>query len=177
MVEKKYGSTIRYPKDCHALALHISQVCKTNISPSTLKRLYGFVRGIEHPRLFTLDVISMYLGYKGWEELSRELNVTKPDNEYLELMELSVSKLKKGERVQLGYAPAKELTLEYLGKQYFAVRASNDVKTGIGDIVKLEKALLHYPLTVTEFKRGEKIMGGFTLGGISGITHIWKMME
>ena len=65
---------MRYPKDCNALADHISALCKTKISGSTLKRLYGFVKGTQEPRLYTLDIISEYLGFRGWENYSLSLD-------------------------------------------------------------------------------------------------------
>ena len=68
-IHHRFGNEVRYPKDCEALAQHISNQCKTRISGSTLRRLYGFVKGIREPRLYTLDIIAEYLGYKSWEQL------------------------------------------------------------------------------------------------------------
>jgi hypothetical protein len=85
MLEEKFGQPVRYPKDCEALAAEISTTCKQRISASTIKRLYGFVQNIEQPRLYTLDVISNYLGYSYWENLLSSLNTQpKPSNETID---------------------------------------------------------------------------------------------
>jgi hypothetical protein len=57
-IEERFGKAVRYPKDCEALASIISSVCNERVSASTLKRLYGFVKGVEQPRQFTLDLIA-----------------------------------------------------------------------------------------------------------------------
>ena len=67
-IEYQFGKKIRYPKDCFALANEISKVCKENISPATLMRLFGLTKNNSQPRLFTLDVIAQYCGYSTWDD-------------------------------------------------------------------------------------------------------------
>lgn len=65
-IEARFGKAIRYSKDCEALALSIQHACKERISATTLKRLFGFAKSIEKPRMFTLDVLAAYVGYPDW---------------------------------------------------------------------------------------------------------------
>jgi hypothetical protein len=51
-IEVKYGHAIRYPKDCENLAIHITSEIKSNISASTLKRLFGFVKSESKPMYY-----------------------------------------------------------------------------------------------------------------------------
>ena len=177
MVEQKFGHQIRYPRDCDALALHISTVCKTGLSGSTLKRLFGFTKrkGNEQPRLYTLDIISDYLGHKGWEELATKLIKGDVDTNFVAMDELLPSKLKKGETIQIGYEPGKEITLQYMGKGQFSVTASNDGKLCVMDVVKFQKAVLHYPLMINEVTHTGNNAGQYIAGRISGITYIRKI--
>ena len=69
---------MRYPKDCEALASIISSVCNERVSASTLKRLYGFVKGVEQPRQFTLDLIAQYIDFPDWDALINKINNVKP---------------------------------------------------------------------------------------------------
>lgn len=179
LVEHKYGQPIRYPRDCDALSLHIFQVCKTRISGSTLKRLFGFVRnkGIEQPRLYTLDIISNYLGHKGWEELAAQLVQGSKINNFIAMDELSPNKLKKGELIQMGYEPSKEITLEYAGKNIFRVTASNDNKLCPSDTLKFTKAVSHYPLLINDVMRAGTNTGEYVAGRLSGITYIRKIRD
>lgn len=71
-IEKKYGQAIRYPKDCEGLSADISSKIKEQISASTLKRLFGFVKGPEKAQRYTLDVLARYLGHNTWEDVIRQ---------------------------------------------------------------------------------------------------------
>jgi hypothetical protein len=68
-IEERFGKPIRYSKDCEALAASIQKACQERISPTTLKRLFGFAKTIDQPRLFTLDVLALYTGYPNWHSL------------------------------------------------------------------------------------------------------------
>lgn len=72
-IEDRFGQKIRYSKDCENLAIHISSTCQESISPTTLKRLFGFAQPIANPRAYTLDVLANYLGWSSWEALEKEL--------------------------------------------------------------------------------------------------------
>lgn len=77
-IEARYGKPLRYSKDCEGLANSINKFCLDRISVTTLKRLFGFAKNVEHPRLFTLDVIAAYIGYNDWGSLLA--NIEKMEN-------------------------------------------------------------------------------------------------
>ncbi|HUM96944.1 MAG TPA: hypothetical protein PK275_03760 [Chitinophagaceae bacterium] len=68
-IEARYGKPLRYSKDCDGLANSINKVCHERVSITTLKRLFGFAKSVEQPRLYTLDIIATYIGYKDWSSL------------------------------------------------------------------------------------------------------------
>jgi N-acetylneuraminic acid mutarotase len=74
-IEQKFGQKIRYSKDCENLALHISSYVGANISSSTVKRLFGFVKTTSKPNKYTLDIIACYLNMSNWEELMNESTI------------------------------------------------------------------------------------------------------
>lgn len=67
--KEKINKEIRYPIDCEHLAYDIEKETKLRISANTLKRLFGFLDDTRTPRLYTLDVIARYLGFKNWDFL------------------------------------------------------------------------------------------------------------
>lgn len=76
-LEARFGKAIRYSKDCEVLAKSIEKNGLGRISVTTLKRLLGFAKDIEKPRLYTLDVLAGYLGYTDWSSLLAD--AAKPD--------------------------------------------------------------------------------------------------
>ena len=172
-IHEKFGQSVRYPKDCNTLADHISAACKSKISGSTLKRLYGFVKGTQEPRLYTLDIISEYLGFKGWEHLLQSLD--KSDNpDSRELEKLRPDQLRKGQTLFLSYQPGKKIEIQKQGGA-FLILSSNDRKLFPGDEVKFGAVELHYPLTFTCILRKGESIGKIQIATVSGITSIRKL--
>ncbi|MBS1623418.1 MAG: hypothetical protein JST83_05325 [Bacteroidetes bacterium] len=172
-IQKKYGQSIRYPKDCHALAEDISKVCKAKISASTLKRLYGFVQGATNePRLYTLDLISEYLGYRGWEHLLTDLTPeTKVESHKIE--RLNAAQVKKGQVVAILYEPGKKLELRKTDEG-FLVLSSNDRKLIPDDLVTFRTLELHIPATFDSLVRKGTSQGKIQVATVSGVTGIRK---
>lgn len=83
-VENVYGQKIRYSKDCDALALEISSKTGCQISVSTVKRLFGFIKTTSNPNQYTLDTIAIYLDYENWQAINNkvvyESDLSEPDD-------------------------------------------------------------------------------------------------
>jgi hypothetical protein len=69
LIENRFGKKIVYSKDCEALSFSIKKVCYENLSPTTLKRLFGFAKSIDQPRTYTFDVLANYIGCIDWSTL------------------------------------------------------------------------------------------------------------
>ena len=67
-VRDRFGRTLDSPADYDRLSLDIQEVTGEPVSPTTLKRLYGYVRPATIPRTSTLSVLSRYAGYAGWSD-------------------------------------------------------------------------------------------------------------
>jgi hypothetical protein len=170
-IEKRFGKAVVYSKDCEALAATISSECKEHISGSTLKRLYGFVKGTEQARQSTLDVIAKYLDSPNWEMLIKSFD-NASQSEFITLHEISIEQLDMGKAIELGYFPNRRLYLKYLGKQQFEVFRSENSKLANGDILTAFHFVLGYPLLIENVKRNGKDLGQYIAGKSSGLTHI-----
>ena len=69
LIENRFGRKILYSKDCEALAISIRKTSNESISATTLKRIFGFAKNIEKPRLFTLNTIAKYVDFADWGSL------------------------------------------------------------------------------------------------------------
>ena len=173
-IEERFGKAVRYPKDCEALALVISKDCNERVSASTVKRLYGFVSGVEQPRRFTLDLIAQYLSFPDWDALLKSINnVT--HSEFTSLAEIGIENIKENEIIEFGYAPDRNLAVKFLGKQQFEVIKSEKSKLAVGDIISIYHFVLGYPLLINEVKRNNKDLGQYIAGKVSGLTYIKKV--
>ena len=173
-IEERFGKAVRYPKDCEALALIISSACNQRVSASTLKRLYGFVSGVEQPRRFTLDLIAQYISFPDWDALIKSINnVT--HSEFISLSEIGIDNIIENEIIEFGYKPDRNLAVKFLGKQQFEVMKSEKSKLTVGDIITIYHFVLGYPLLINEVKRNNKDLGQYIAGKVSGLTYIKKV--
>ena len=169
-IHHRFGQEIRYSKDCDTLASHISQSCKARVSGSTVRRLYGFVKGIREQRQYTLDIISEYLGHKNWDELLISFEKTETVSEKI-LERLTPLQIKSGQTVQINYEPRKQIEVKKHGK-IFQVVSTNEKKLLLNDEVKFQLLELHYPLTFTHVIRQGNSIGRLQLATVSGIVSI-----
>ena len=170
-IEKRFGA-VRYPRDCEPLALHIKEVCGSGLSASTLRRLFGFVNGANEPRLYTLDIIAEYLGYKGWEQLLASLIQQDCEPEPV-IEKLYTKQVKAGQVIRLTYEPARVVEIKRKGPAYLVV-SSNEKKLLLNDVVDFRLIELHYPLTFTSVTREGKSIGRVQVATVSGVTAIRK---
>ena len=63
-IEKIWGSPVSTPKDFQALSDDIFQLVHQTLSPSTLKRLWGYFPAVRQPRKITLDILQSYVSAK-----------------------------------------------------------------------------------------------------------------
>ena len=172
-IEERLGQAVRYPKDCDRLADHITEVCQATLSASTLRRLMGFVNGMNEPRLYTLDVIAEYLGYKGWDELLASFEPAGGEPEPV-IDKLKPEQIKAGQTIQLTYEPGRIVEIRKVGGQLQVV-SSNEKRVQVNDEVKFRLLELHYPLTFTHHFRGGSSLGKLQLATVSGITSIKRV--
>lgn len=68
LVLHRFNRTLDSPTDYDSLWLEIYDKTGEQISPSTLKRLYGYNRQSTTPRPSTLSTLARYAGYNGWSD-------------------------------------------------------------------------------------------------------------
>lgn len=170
-IELKYGSKIRYPKDCDGLASAISKECNCQISGSTIKRLFGLIKGAGSARLFTLDVISNYLGCESWDEMLTELVEDKPVSDS-KIKNLQSKDVRKGTCFCITFGKTANIEVKYLGKNTYSIIKQNKTLLLPNDEVVVDRFHVHFPVLVSKIRRGTEVKEGTLLGGITGVTEI-----
>jgi hypothetical protein len=173
-IEDKFGRPVRYSKDCEILAAVITTETKRSISGSTLKRIFGLVDGTKEPRLYTLDVLAMFLGYQTWESLINDFN-TDQHSGFDSIQEIHSSDIKEGEKLIVKYEPERELILECIAPSEFKIEQSINSKLQRNDTIQIKSITKAYPLFISNVVRENKNLGQYIAGKLSGITHIEKL--
>lgn len=79
-VEKAAGYAMITPKDFDALTERVLEQTGQRLSPTTLKRLWGYMRDGGKPRRSTLNILALYLGYASIEAFIEEATTEEKEN-------------------------------------------------------------------------------------------------
>lgn len=97
-VVETFGHRVSTTTDFNNLSHEIFMKCKTQVSESTLKRIWKYVNDTPNPRVTTLDILSQYCGYENfdvfseeairvWQKSSKLLNFNDHQREQFRIME------------------------------------------------------------------------------------------
>jgi len=175
-IENKFNSPIRYSKDCDLLAAAISLETRSKISGSTIKRLFGIIPTKHNPSLYTLDVLSTYLGYANYDELINELR-THLEPLRSNLKELNSNEITPRLKFKVSYDKKFYITIERLDNQSLCISESNDSRWKKDDLIEFKRILINYPLFIDNYIRLGVTKGEVILGKVLGVRTIENVTE
>lgn len=170
-IEMRFGKSIRYSKDCEALAASISKHCGEKISATTLMRIFGLMKSSTKPRLYTLDLIAQYSGFENWDAAINDNQLS--DNSYFDSIDkIVVGHLKHKQIINIQYFPDRILKLQYQGDMHFLVKEAQNSKLLPGDLVQILRIESLFPLVCENVIRNGNDLGKFIGGKDGGIQNI-----
>ena len=148
---------------------------KTSINSKTLKRFFGYDRTEESSfiRLYTLDVLSQYVGYESWNAYLGHLQLLESSGSGdFKGEEINADDLSIGDALQIAWQPNRKSTLKYLGNQKFEITETENSKWQVGDTFFCKHFISGKPLYVDNLTDGNGVSKSvlFVVGGNGGIT-------
>ena len=176
-VEKKYGRRIATSTDFESLSVTIDMSTGDLVSSSTLKRLWGYVSLNPTPRTSTLDVLSRYIGYRGFREFCESLKSSDVyASTFFSARVLDIDSLKPGQHVCVGWSPNRLVEMKYLGDKNFEIVLSENSQLKCGDRFEVSEIILGYPLVILKILRDGKYTNPYIAGRQGGLNYM-KVME
>ncbi len=174
-IETSIKRKIQTPADFDFLRGIIWDRTHEQISTSTLKRLWGYIDGVDTARNSTLNVLSKALNYNDWDDFTNKLKFENQTNSDLVLSEsIASNKLTIGNTLSIAWQPNRMCLLTYLGNDTFKVINSENSKLKIGDTFRCSLFILGEPLYINELRQnngtGEPKL--FVIGNKSGLTKL-----
>ena len=171
IVEQRYGKRLLTTTDFEVFSLHLQKKYMLAVSPSTLKRLYGYVGDTHRPRIATLDQLAIYIGYRNYTAFVEWLKTTSPyTSSFFNARQLLSSSLAVGDMVEIGWSPNRLLLLEYLGDSTYRVTESHNSKMQVGDTFVSGCFIIGYPLYLPNLIRNGEPTPSFVAGRNGGLT-------
>ena len=140
------------PSDFNQLQQDIkAKLPQLAINTKTLKRLFGYDKTNEKSfiRLYTLDVLSRFLGYENWNAYLEHLHLLERSGSGdFKGDEINADDLRIGDTLRIAWQPNRKSTLKYLGNQKFEVAETENSKWQVGDTFLCKHFIMGKPLYV-----------------------------
>lgn len=151
-VERVVGHELREARDFELLSQLIFKGTREQLSPTTLKRLWGYLKNEEvQTRQHTLDVLARFAGYRSYEDFC-----THPDNKEdvqsgICIEErVSTEKMRLGQRLIITWLPDRRIVVRHLGGSRFEILEAENSKLSVGDTFRCHLMIQHEPLYLDE---------------------------
>lgn len=158
---------------------HLQQDIKAKLPQSalnakTLKRFFGYDQTNEASfiRLYTLDVLSQYVGYANWNGYMEHLRLSEgAGSGDFKGEEINADTLQVGDIVQIAWQPDRKSTLKYLGSQRFEIIATENSKWQVGEQFQCRHFINGKPLYVNNLTDKDGVLKSnmYMVGGKGGI--------
>lgn len=146
------------------------------ISSSTLKRLWGYVKGYDNMRATTLEVLTRFLGYKSWDDFLDKIG-RESDSDAVLSPHVNADNLKVGDMVKVSWMPNRRCTFRYLGNKKFIVEKAENSKLKVGDTFYCDLFILHEPLYISNLVQDTNPPIDFSVGNKGGLCEVAKLSQ
>ena len=170
-VQETGGYSLSGSRDFESLSEQIMLRTRERISPTTLKRMFGYLKEDVEPRAFTLDVLAQFVGYKNYKAFCHDYakDATIQSNVVLS-QRLSADSLTARQRVRLTWKPDRVCIISYKGKGTWEVEEARQTKLCAGDTFRCHLFIAHEPLFLDELCHGAGQPVSYVVGKRDGIT-------
>lgn len=173
-VEHSIGRVMHTPTDFEFCVGVIWERMHTTISPTTLKRLWGYIDGADDTRVSTLSLLSQFLGYRDWDDYLANLKEDAESDMLMNCNSVTTDELQVKDRILIGWSPNRVCLLEYLGDNRFRVLESENAKIKVGDTFSSRLFIENEPLYIDNLRQSGLFYPAFVLGAKSGLTMLQK---
>ncbi len=170
LIELTVGRKMMTPKDFEFLSNTIMQRLHMSVSPTTLKRLWGYVRENVCTRFTTLSILSRFVGYHDWDHLCSALFASgeEPDEQLIMTRCVCSQQLHTGQMLEISWGNSC-CVVRYLGDyMYEVIRSSNTILMP-ADTFQCSYFFSNAPVYVYHLVHENNVTAGYVAGRRGGV--------
>lgn len=161
------------PTDYTYISSCIFDKTKENISPTTLMRVWGYVKEESKPRITTLNILARYLGHKDFFAFVESLSCAAETESDAILEECIFSnKIKPGQKIEFTWNPDRRCIARYLDGNKFEVEQVENSKIEVGDCFTCPHFILNEPLYIFDLQSKNELIKTYEIGRRKGLTSL-----
>ncbi len=172
-IEQKYDRKVIKPKDFEQLRKLLPK--GEELSVSTLKRIWGYVKENHIPREETLSILSRLAGYQDWSAFCREYNNVN-DSDFLDGV-LLAEDIPLGAEVLLKWFPDRICRVKKIADKEFYILEADNCKLKKYDTFEAVWFMQGHPLCVHHVTRNGKLMGNYIAGRKKGLSTVMVLTK
>lgn len=169
-VEKAAKLTASTPKDFESLSEAIARRTGVLLSPTTLKRLWGYLDEPVRPRRTTLNVLARFCGWRDFDDFTVGNHPEVESGNIGSAFIRAGENIRRGERVRLFWPPSRMCLIEYMGGLDWKVVAAEGTRLQPGDTFRCALIVSGEPLYLDNLIHEGSRPGVYVCGSKSGIT-------
>lgn len=174
-IEQSVQRKMRTPYDFEFLAGVIWERLHENLSPTTLKRLWGYIDGADATRRTTICILAQFLGYADWETYLDSLkNRTDIESAAFEGEGVHIDDLQKGDCVEVTWLPNRRCVFRYEGDARFTVIEAEHAKLQVGDTFETAAFLIGQPMYLDNLRHADQPPTAYVAGSKHGLHSVMK---
>ena len=172
MIEQSIGRSVTTPADFVFLREIIAVRCQDTLSDSTLKRIWGYVKGYGSTNATTLSLLARCVGFQDWQDFLQHYTTCGVTSHYVLNTTLYANDIAKNASVSVTWQPDRRCRFLHLGKGLFRVTDSVNSKLQIGDTFHCGCFIVGQPLYLYDFKHGDEPSSIFVVGKQGGLCDV-----
>lgn len=151
-VERVVGRELREARDFETLSQLLLIRTRERLSPTTLKRLWGYLKNEEvQTRRHTLDVLSRFTGYRSYDDFcAHEENKDDVQSGICMEERITTETMRLGQRLIITWLPDRRIVVKHLGGSKFVIQEVENSKLCVGDTFRCHLMIQHEPLYLDE---------------------------
>ncbi len=131
-------------RDFVLLSEEIRQSIGENVSPTTLRRLWGRTSEEVTPRRYTLDILARFLHFGCYDEFCANSKEEVQSN-FIFSKKIMASELYVGQMLRLSWSPDRVCVIQFKGNEQFVVVDALNTKLSVGDTFVCHLFMEHEP--------------------------------
>lgn len=173
-IETNLKRKMKTPTDFIFLSGAVFERTRETMSPTTLKRLWGYVDGADQTRNSTLEILSQFLGFNGWDQFIEEINKDNGSDKVLS-PHIDAKELNIGDIIRVSWRPDRHCIFRYLGNMKFIVEEAENSKLKVGNTFYCSLFILGEPLYISRLVQGKNPPVDFVVGNKDGLCELEKV--
>lgn len=172
-IEESVERAMHTPADFGFLSGAVWERIREYISPTTLKRTWGYLDGVKNIRFSTLETLARFAGFKSWDNYLAERRFAQEQNSAI-VSEgvIEAARLAEGDVVEVEWNPDRRVRFRHLGSSRFEVVESVNSHLDVGDTAAVMLFVPGEPLLLSELSHRGKTGLTYLCGGKGGLIHL-----